>query len=157
MSSTGHLDLSDVTQLLLPAPCSEALRARAATSSEEICGLLVGLVSGSRIDVVRDHPLTNAEASAERFSVVPTEYAAALAQLAGGEIVAAMYHSHMGAPEPSGRDLEHMADSPFPWLILGNAGKRDANRIQVRLWESASRRRARPSSWRLLPMRSLEA
>jgi proteasome lid subunit RPN8/RPN11 len=93
------------------------LRARAAETDDEICGLVLG--SGN--DVARLVPCTNVAADPKvRFEIDPGALIAAhRAARGGGEQVIGHYHSHpSGMARPSPRDAADAAADGSIWLIV---------------------------------------
>ena len=82
--------------LSIPEPIVAELRAAARTHAPlETCGLLAG--TGQR--VTKFYPLTNADAAAEHFSMVPAEQFAAIKDMRkNGTRMLAIWHSHPASP-----------------------------------------------------------
>ena len=74
------------------------------------------------------HRLINQARSSRRFLVHPRQIVETIGEAAvAGEGVAAMYHSHRGAPNPSGPDRDFMAGLAIAWpqvvhVILSPSG-----------------------------------
>ncbi len=107
----------------------EEIRVRAASSGEEVCGLLLG--SGGQVtDVV--HCSNVAVEPTRRFEIDPAQLFAALrAARADGPEVLGCYHSHPGGdPEPSARDAADAAANGWFWLIVADG--------EARLWRAVA-------------------
>ncbi len=90
--------------LAIPQSIYETLLRQArAAAPLEACGLLSGLGTC----VVTAHPMTNADASAEHFTLTPEEqFAVTRRSRAAGETILAVYHSHPATPaRPSAEDI----------------------------------------------------
>jgi len=82
----------------------------------EACGYL----AAQEGIVVRHFPLTNADASAEHYSLKPEEQFAAVRQMrAAGLKLQAVYHSHPASPaRPSEEDIKLAHDSEISYVIV---------------------------------------
>jgi len=90
----------------------------AASSSEEVCGLLLG--EGARVTAVQ--PCANVSAApARRFELDPAALIAAWrGARTGGARVIGHYHSHpSGYPRPSSTDAAEAAADGAIWIIVG--------------------------------------
>lgn len=95
----------------------DAILAHAASSADEVCGLLLG--RGARVTSVL--PVANVAADPSRwFEVDPRALLAAhRAARAGADPVIGHYHSHpSGAAAPSARDAAAAAGDGAFWLIV---------------------------------------
>jgi proteasome lid subunit RPN8/RPN11 len=104
--------------LLISIAHRQAILAAAASSREEVCGLLLG--EGDC--VTHCVPCANVAADpARRFEVDPVALLAAYRRArAGGPQVIGHYHSHPGgAPCPSPRDADAAAADGSFWIIAG--------------------------------------
>ncbi|MFO7534906.1 MAG: M67 family metallopeptidase [Kiritimatiellia bacterium] len=97
----------------------ELVAAARAAAPLEACGLLAG--KGGRI--VRFYPLTNADASAEHFSMLPAEqFAAAKRMREAGLKMLAIWHSHPATPPRMSEEDLRLAFMPdMVYLILSLA------------------------------------
>ncbi len=83
----------------------------------EACGLLAGDAEGPRMV----YCLTNAEESASRYTIDPTEHFGALqhAERSGWELIGA-FHSHVHGPAvPSPVDVAEAAEPDWVWIVAG--------------------------------------
>jgi len=98
-----------------------------ATSPEEACGLLIGKMEATGIEVLAVEPTANVAPDRRRhFEIDPARHLALQRSLRGtGHSVVGAYHSHPGGQaEPSARDAAEAIDPELVWLILGlKAGK----------------------------------
>lgn len=99
----------------------ELVRAAQDAAPLEACGLLAG--QGTR--VTRFYPLTNADASAEHFSMLPGEqFAAVKAMRADGVKMLAIWHSHPATPARMSQEDLRLAFTPEAvYVILSLAGE----------------------------------
>jgi len=103
--------------LRIPRAILEAMAAQAAAAAPlEACGILAG--RGDRVEAF--HPTTNADQSAEHFSMAPKEqFAVAKAIRAAGQQVLAIYHSHPHSPaRPSAEDIRLAVTPGVVYVIL---------------------------------------
>lgn len=105
----------------------------AASSRDEVCGLVFGDSAGDRASerIVAIAPCANvAPDPARRFEIDPVALIAAhRAARGGGARVIGHYHSHpTGSPVPSPRDAADAVEDGQLWLIVG-AGR-------IRAWRS---------------------
>lgn len=99
----------------------EARRARPL----EACALLTGKLEHGLARVSRVHLAENVEASTVHFTVDPELLLRVAMSAEGrGEELAAIFHSHEGAAEPSELDLRFMRLNPVVWLIFSNVEER---------------------------------
>lgn len=100
---------------------AELVAAARAAAPLEACGLLAG--AGGR--VVRFYPLTNADASAEHYSMLPAEqFAAAKAMRKAGLNMLAVWHSHPATPPRMSEEDLRLAFMPdMVYLILSLASE----------------------------------
>ena len=93
------------------------IRARAAASTHEVCGLLLG--HGSQVTEAV-HCSNVAADPATTFEIDPAQLIAALREArAGGPQVVGCYHSHpSGTAQPSPRDAAEAAANGWLWLIV---------------------------------------
>jgi [CysO sulfur-carrier protein]-S-L-cysteine hydrolase len=91
-----------------------------AAAPVEACGILTGIDG----NVERYHALTNADNSAEHFSMVPEEqFAVAKAARAEGHELLAIFHSHAHTPaRPSDEDIRLALMPGIVHAILSLAG-----------------------------------
>lgn len=83
----------------------------------EACGLLAGDAEGLRMV----YCLTNAEESASRYTIEPSEHFGALqhAERSGWELLGA-FHSHVHGPAvPSPVDVAEAAEPGWVWIVAG--------------------------------------
>jgi proteasome lid subunit RPN8/RPN11 len=109
--------------LTIPKPIHDEMVARArAAAPIEACGILAG-VAGY---VQMHHPMTNADASAEHYSLIPEEqFAVAKAIRNAGETMLAVWHSHPATPAwPSEEDIRLAVAPGVLHLILSLAGSK---------------------------------
>ena len=107
--------------LLIPKRIHSEMMARAQLAAPaEACGIL----SGTAGRVRTHHPMTNADASAEHYSLVPEEqFAAAKAIRGAGETMLAVWHSHPATPaRPSEEDIRLAVAPGVIHVILSLAG-----------------------------------
>jgi len=107
--------------LTIPKPIHDEMVARARTAAPlEVCGILAGFAGHVRTH----HPMTNADASAEHYSLVPEEqFAVAKAIRAAGEMMLAVWHSHPATPaRPSQEDIRLAVAPGVFHVILSLAG-----------------------------------
>ena len=104
---------------LTPDVYSHLLRAAREAAPFEACGLLGG--QGDR--VTRFYPLTNADASAEHFRMLPAEqFAAVKAMRQSGLAMLAIWHSHPATPpRMSAEDLRLAFTPEVAYVILSLA------------------------------------
>ncbi len=95
------------------------LRQSRAEAPLEACGML----SGNGNKILTAYPMTNADASAEHFTLLPEEqFAVTKLSRAAGEKILAVYHSHPATPaRPSAEDIR-LAAPGIIHLILSLAG-----------------------------------
>ncbi len=88
----------------------------------EACGYLLADADGL---LVENHPMTNADHSAEHFSFIPEEQFAALKHARSqGLRLAANWHSHPSTPaRPSEEDIRLACDPRITYLILSLAAE----------------------------------
>ncbi len=107
--------------LTLHKPIHDEMVARARTATPlEACGILSGSDGGVRTH----HPMTNADASAKHYSLIPEEqFAVAKAIRAAGETMLAVWHSHPATPaRPSEEDIRLAVAPGVLHVILSLAG-----------------------------------
>lgn len=95
------------------------IHALAAADSGEVCGLLLGVAGGDRIDAIL--PAANVEPNpARHFELDPiTLLAAHRAARSGGPAILGHYHSHpSGIAAPSATDLACARPDGALWLIV---------------------------------------
>jgi proteasome lid subunit RPN8/RPN11 len=108
-------------KLMIESRVAEALsRAALAAAPLEACGLC----GGRDGRVTEFHALTNADASAEHFSMLPAEqFKAIKAMRASGAALAAIWHSHPATPARlSDEDLRLAWTPDTVYLITSLAG-----------------------------------
>ena len=107
-------------ELALGETLTEQLRREAwAALPRECCGLIEGVLEGSRVRATRLHPTRNVATRAERFEIDPGDHIRLLrtARKEGRKIVGC-YHSHPhGRAELSERDRMDAATDEFIWLV----------------------------------------
>lgn len=109
--------------LTIPKPIHDEMVALARTAAPlEACGILSG-IDGY---VQTHHPMTNADASAEHYSLIPEEqFAVAKAIRNAGETLLAVWHSHPATPaRPSGEDIRLAVAPGVLHVILSVAGSK---------------------------------
>lgn len=107
-------------ELALGETLTEQLRREAwAALPRECCGLIEGVLEGSRVRATRLHPTRNIATRAERFEIDPSEHFRLLrAARVEGQLVVGCYHSHPnGRAELSERDRAGATTDEFFWLI----------------------------------------
>jgi proteasome lid subunit RPN8/RPN11 len=107
-------------ELVLGETLTEQLRREAwAALPRECCGLIEGVLEGSRVRATRLHPTRNIATRAERFEIDPSEHFRLLrAARVEGRLVVGCYHSHPnGRAELSERDRMGAATDEFIWLV----------------------------------------
>ncbi len=99
----------------------EMVAAARAEAPLEACGLLAGREN----QVESLFPMTNGDASAEHFSLIPEEQFAAAREIrARGQQLLAVWHSHPATPSrPSPEDLRLAVAPDMLHLILSLAGE----------------------------------
>jgi len=105
-----------ITSAVIRGIIAEALRAR----PQEACGYLAGTA-----DMVTTWvPMRNTDASAEHFSMDPSEQFAAVRKLrAEGLKVLGVYHSHPATPaRPSAEDIRLAYDPDISYVIVSLDG-----------------------------------
>ena len=98
----------------------------------EACGYLA-----EQEGVVAKHfPLTNADASAEHYSLQPEEQFAAVRQMrAAGQKLRAVYHSHPASPaRPSEEDIKLAHDGSISYVIVSLLDGRETVRSFSICW-----------------------
>ena len=91
-----------------------------------------GLIAGDAGVVTKIYPMTNVDASPERFTIDPAEHFAAWQDATGnGWSIIGSFHSHPAAPAvPSEADLDGGSDPGWVNFIVGVAD----GRIDLRAW-----------------------
>lgn len=104
----------------IPQHIVEAIYAQAVQETPvEACGYL----AGKEAEVFKHYPMTNADQSAEHFSLDPKEQFAIIKQTrAEGLDIIAVYHSHPATPaRPSEEDIRLAYDPNISYVIASLA------------------------------------
>jgi proteasome lid subunit RPN8/RPN11 len=112
-------------KLILPGRLADQIAAEAkAAHPRECCGLIEGIIMGSRMRAAALHPARNLSADQDCFEIDPADHiAAARTARDNGHILIGCYHSHpQGRAMPSARDLAGATQDDFLWLIAAPEG-----------------------------------
>lgn len=100
----------------------------------EVCGFLVGHITGEQIRVERARPVQNIYGSKLAFAVSEEEYKAVLSELNYPSIIVGLYHLHHGPPILSCTDRNNVLLHEFAWLIIGVSGR--SEKLQWRCFKA---------------------
>lgn len=125
-------------------------------SEAELCGLLLGRLSGEDAVVELLEPLENVSPSPARFEARPEDVYRAHVKAEGlGLEVIGIYHSHPAPPIPSSMDLDGMGRWPLVWLIVssldGSAAAFQLVEGEVKEVELLASGRLKAISWACAP------